>query len=198
MMQISDEAILEGIRLKSQFVVEVVYDHHFSKIRRYVLLNSGNDEDAEDIFQEGLMVIYQKIKNNNLVLTSSFGTFFISICKRLWLKKATRQASSQRLKHAASTGNFLHMEAWLDELQLNDEVLKLGLYQKHYLELPQDCKQVLSLFMEGFSIKEIADIVGYENEDYVKTRRFKCKELLKKNIKKDPQYRKYFYNDKNH
>jgi DNA-directed RNA polymerase specialized sigma24 family protein len=52
--------------------------------------------------------------------------------------------------------------------------------------------------MEGFSIKEIADIVGYENEDYVKTRRFKCKELLKKNIKKDPQYRKYFYNDKNH
>ncbi len=58
MIHYSDEAILEGLRLRSDFIINFIYKEYFPLIRFLVTENGGAEEDAEDIFQDGIIIIY--------------------------------------------------------------------------------------------------------------------------------------------
>ena len=75
MIHYSDEAILEGLRLRSDYIINFIYKEFFPLIRFLVTENGGAGEDAEDIFQDGIIIIYNKISLNELRLTSSFKTY---------------------------------------------------------------------------------------------------------------------------
>ena len=55
MIHYSDEAIIEGLRLRSDFIIRYIYQTDYPMIRYLVMSNSGSDEDAEDIFQDSLI-----------------------------------------------------------------------------------------------------------------------------------------------
>jgi len=189
MRHYSEEDILKGIYDGDKEVLKYVYDQYFPTIQVLIYRNSGKDEDAEDIFQDTLMIIYQKVKEDDLKLECSFKTFFYSISRNLWL---------QRLEKNKISGNpYTDIENFID---LSDEFLyeifdeeneKINLLQKHFLNLSDDCKKVLRLFLKKLTLKEIQEIMGFTTLKYTKTRKFLCKENLKKRIFKDPRYKKY-------
>ena len=72
---------------------------------------------------------------------------------------------------------------------------KLRLYQQHFLTLSNDCQKILILFMKKMSSKAIAEEMGFKNEKYAKTRKYLCKEELKKRIINDPKCQKFLSND---
>jgi hypothetical protein len=69
------------------------------------------------------------------------------------------------------------------------------LYQKHFKNISTDCQKILQLFFDKIPAKQIAHIMGFKSEQYVKTRKFKCKELLIERIKQDAEYKKVFEDD---
>jgi len=184
----TDDAIIEGLKKRDNGVIRYIYKEYYPTIKFLITTNSGTENDAEDVFQDALVVLYRKIARENLVLTSSFKTFLYSICRNLWLQKLDRRVFSSE---------FLEMED-LSELQDNilleqadEEQEKYRLFQQHFLKLSQDCQKVLRLFLKKTSLREIADIMGFKTEKYAKTRKFMCKEKLKNSIINDPFFKKY-------
>lgn len=193
MIHYSDEAIIEGLRLRSDYIIKYIYQELFPTIKYLVVKNSGNEEDAEDIFQDGLIVIFKKIKDNQLELSSSFRTYLYSVCRNLWLQKLSKR--KQFAREFSDVESFVDLPDRVMEEIYDDEVEKYRLYQQHFLTLNDDCQKVLLLFMKKLSLREIAVEMGYKTEKYAKTRKYLCKEELKKRIINDPKCHKFLSDD---
>ena len=193
MIHYSDEAIIEGLRLRSDYIIKYMYQEMFPMIRYLVVKNSGNDEDAEDVFQDGLIVVFKKIRDHELDLTCSFRTYIYSVCRNIWLQKLNKR--KQYAREFSDVESFVDLPDKVDQFQ-EEEMEKYRLYQQHFLTLGEDCQKVLLLFMKKQSLKEIAVEMGYKTEKYAKTRKYLCKEELKKRIINDPKCHKFLSDDK--
>jgi RNA polymerase sigma factor (sigma-70 family) len=194
MIHYSDEAIIEGLRLRSDYIIKYIYQELFPTIKYLVVKNSGNDEDAEDVFQDSLIVIFKKIRDNELELTCSFRTYLYSVSRNIWLQKLAR--SRQFAREFSDIENFVDLpDKVMDQLSDNEEMEKYRLYQEHFLTLGEDCRKVLLLFMKKMPLREIATEMGYKTEKYAKTRKYLCKEELKKRIINDPKCHKFLSDD---
>lgn len=193
MIHYSDEAILEGLRLRSDYIINFVYKEYFPLIKFLVHDNGGSGEDAEDIFQDGIIILYNKISLNELTLTCSFKTFMYSVCRNLWLQKLNkRKAIFDKLTDVEEFIDLpqdLLKEASLAEAEMH------RIIQIHFLALPDDCQKVLKLFLKNIPLRDIAGIMGFKTENYAKTRKYLCKEELKKRIADDPRSQKFLKND---
>lgn len=193
MIHYSDEAIIEGLRLRSDYIIKYIYQELFPTISFMVTKNNGNEEDAEDIFQDSLIIIFKKIRADELELSCSFRTYLYSVCRNLWLQKLGQRKQFSR--------EFGEVESYitLSEVAINErnheELEKFRLYQEHFLSLGGDCQKVLRLFMNKVSLRDIASEMGFKTEKYAKTRKYLCKEELKKRIINDPKCQKFLSND---
>ncbi len=193
MIHYSDEAIQEGLRLRSDYIINFIYKEYFPLIRFLVTENGGSGEDAEDVFQDGIIIIYNKISLNQLKLTSSFKTYMYSVCRNLWLQKLNkRKAIFDKLTDVEEYIDLpkdMLQEASLEEAELH------RIIQIHFLSLAEDCQKLLRLFTKNIPLREIASMLGYKTEKYAKTRKYLCKEELKKRIASDPRSQKIIKND---
>ncbi len=193
MVHLSDEAILEGVRLRSDYVINYIYRDFFPLIKFLVTKNGGTSEDAEDVFQDGIIIIYNMIIVGQLKLTSSFKTYMYSVCRNLWLQKLNkRKAIFDRLTDIEGYIDLpkdMLQEASYEETEMH------RLIQIHFLALPDDCQKVLRMFINKIPLREVAVVMGFKTEKYAKTRKYMCKEELKKRIANDPRSRKFIKND---
>lgn len=194
MIHYSDEAILEGLRLRSDYIINFIYKEFFPLIKFLVTENGGSGEDAEDVFQDGIIILYSKISLNQLTLTSSFKTYMYSVCRNLWLQKLNkRKAIFDKLtdvEEFIDLPKHMLQEASIEEAEMH------RIIQIHFLSLPEDCQKVLRLFIKNIPLREIAGIMGFKTENYAKTRKYLCKQDLKKRIADDPRSHKFLKNDK--
>jgi len=172
-----------GIARNDRSVLQKIYQESLPEVIKYIQKNSGNLADAKDVFQEGILVIYNKIKKEELVLTTTFHAYLFSICKNLWLKKL-RSKSWQALPLSTTWG--FAMEVDYDEQFLKSRKWKL--FNHKFSTLAEECRKVLQMLFNGQSGKEIASEMGY-TEDYAKRKKYKCKLSLIELIRKDPEYK---------
>ncbi|MCD4664880.1 MAG: sigma-70 family RNA polymerase sigma factor [Bacteroidales bacterium] len=182
-----DEEIINGLKNKDHETVRFFYRNYFESIHRLIIKNSGKTEDAEDVFQDSLMIIFKKCKNDELNLTCSLKTYVYAICKNLWLQRLQKKDFKKEELSENVESNAEPFE--LDE-DLQEET-KYNLYQKHFLELSKDCQKVLKLFLKKIKMEEITKIMRFSSIDYTKTRKYLCKKTLKEKILNDPEYMKY-------
>ena len=194
MIHYSDEAIAEGLRLRSDLIIRYIYQEYFPMIKYLITNNNGNEEDAEDVFQDGLVVVFKKIRARELVLTCSFRTYLYSVCRNLWLTKLKKR--NRYVSEFSDYEDFEQIAYTKNQQQDEAEQEKFGLYQKHFYTLGEDCKKVLLLFMKKMPLKQIASEMGYKTENYAKTRKYLCKEELKRRIINDPKCQKFLSDDK--
>lgn len=183
----SDQDILNGLRNKDRKMIRFVYTGYFRSIQRLIIKNSGNTEDAEDIFQDVMVILYKKIKNKKLKLTCSLKTYMYAICRNLWLQKLQNKDNSN-LELREVNGEHIKPFELNKDMQYEE---KYNLYQKHFLKLSDDCQEVLKLFLKKASLKEIANIMGFSSVDYAKTRKYLCKKNLIERILNDPECKKF-------
>ncbi|MCF8298738.1 MAG: sigma-70 family RNA polymerase sigma factor [Saprospiraceae bacterium] len=185
MKHYSDEEIIEGILLKDNTILQFIYDKFYAQIEFFVKENSGTDDDAQDIFQDATIIIYSKLKNNSLELSSSFISYLFAVCKLLWLKQLRNR---RKFKFKIE---FKEESMEIDEDIIEEKTIteRYKLYQLYFKELGDDCQKVLQMFLKKIPLKEIADEMGYKNEKYAKKRKYKCKEILLNKIKSDPNFK---------
>ena len=172
--QYSDQELIEGIINNDSLVIEFIYAENFHSIRHYVLLNNGSEDDAKDVFQESLILLYKKAKSSDLVLSSSLGTFLYSICRFLWLKELSNKKKKSIVENVEP--DIISDEKGIIEILERNE--RLSLYREKYEELSDDCKRILKMFLNNIPIKEITQAMGYHSDQHTKNRRFRCKKSL--------------------
>jgi RNA polymerase sigma factor (sigma-70 family) len=173
-------------RTSDNNVLEFVYKKYFPIVRFFVIKNSGTDEDAKDVFQESVILIYKRLKDESLDLTCSFKTYLYSVCRIQWL----RQLEKKKVRNEVVTDNqvFVHLDEDFEGLAAQQEQYRI--YQKHFQLLHKDCQEILQLFLKKVPLKEIALKMNIKSDKYLKKRKYSCKEALVKRIQNDPEYKR--------
>ena len=172
-----DLILLEGIAAEDKGSVEQLYRQYYLMIQSMVLANAGSKDDAADLFQETIIVLYEKVKNGNFELQCLLKTFLYSVARRLWLKKLQQQ---QR---------YMSQPDGLDEtVPVDDEMENhLKLQNDFYImesamsKVGEPCKSLLqAYYLQKKQMIAIAQEFGYTNADNAKTQKYKCLVRLKK------------------
>ncbi len=180
----SNETYLLAIRTNDAKVLRDLHGDFFPSIRRYVINNSGTEEDAKDIFMDVLEALLRKVKQEELVLTCKLNTFLTEIGARLWLKKLRRN----KFDAGVTTDDpvVLKFVAALETHVEKTEEFKL--YREKFRHLDRGCRQVLQLgIVENKSHDEITTITGH-SYDYSRKIRSKCLKKLISLIKGDVRF----------
>ena len=182
-MQNADYQYIEAIKKNDKKLVKELYKQFLPAVIKLVRSNKGNQEEARDIFQEALLIVYEKAQQANFVLTSSFKAYLLGICRYLWLRQLKKKYRSD-LTIEGDEGYTIKDDI---EILISEEE-KWRLLRQKFAQLGKDCQQVLQLFFDGHSLREIAQKMNY-TEKTAKWKKFSCKEKLSDLIKKDPRYR---------
>ncbi len=181
MHELTDDTLLELLRstnpVERNRGLTELYKNLYGGIARFVLNNSGTEEDAKDIFQEGLIVLYEKVVVPDFVQTSSLKTFLHAICRNLWLKRLRR---SNRKETPMSELQLLPIADWEDPHQGDQEEERRELVQHLLEQLGEGCRRLLVLFYyERRSMQEIANLLGLSNDRVAKNKKARCMNKLR-------------------
>ena len=183
--------LLEGIRAGDTATIRLLYREVLPGIKKYVVRNSGNESDAEDIFQDALMVVYEKATSGDLKLTSALSTYLFAVSKHLWYNVLRRRG---KVEHGADYEGLMP-EADNDVLTDIGKMEVNNLYQKHFLRLDEKCRKLLNLYFSSETTETIMQLTGYTHA-YVRKKKFECKQKLMNSIEKDPLYKELMGEDK--
>ncbi len=169
--------LLEGLATNDAKVISQLYKDNFGMIQSFIIQNNGTYDDARDVFQDAMIVLYDKSKDPNFELTVQLKTFLYSICRRLWLKKLQYQqkyvAPVESLQETVPVEEEIEQKEKLDmDFELMDVAMK---------SLGEPCKSLLeAYYIQKKHMTEIADEFGYTNADNAKNQKYKCLMRLKK------------------
>ena len=120
MKSLDNKIIIDGIFNQDQFVLKSIYVQFFPLIKSLVINNNGTEQDAKDVFQEGIIMIYRKIKEGNLNLTSPFKSYIYSVCRLIWIKQmANKKDNAEKLEIYKDFESVEEIE--VDEYEKNEQ-----------------------------------------------------------------------------
>lgn len=187
MRQYKEQQIIEAFKENKRDILSELYVETFPLILHFIKINNGVEDDARDILQEAFLIVFTKIKNDQLKLTSQFNTYIYSICRNLWLKQLRKQKKVNiRIIDVAQFKDKSY------EIDVNKENLlneQYFMYRSHYHSLTKICQEILSLFLKKKTYAEIAMELNLLSEEYARKKKYRCKETLLKRIKNDPNYK---------
>ena len=167
-----EEEVFARICKGDEAALEIVYKKYYKMMTKIVLSNSGTEDEAKDIYQDALVVFWQKSISGNLVLTSKMSTYIYSICQNLWRKELDRK---KRLAHEQKDGE-VHPD--------DDKIERAKIINECIGQLGETCRKVLTFYyFDGMSMQEIADKLGFANTNTAKTKKYKCKRKLDEMVK---------------
>ncbi len=180
----NNQSLIEGLRNHDKTTIKYIFDKFFPMIEHLVKKNGkGTRQDAEDLFMNALEVIYLKTKKESFKLSCAFSTLLFEICKRQWLKILKR-------KNRLSRVTFYDQKELIEQdfISALEQAERYQLYREKFEKLSEGCRKVLNMALEGTSMKEIAERMGFASKEYARKRKFKCKEKLLSLVRKDPRY----------
>lgn len=170
----NDAKIIEAIKKGDETAIEVLYKSNFRMMAKLIIRNNGSEDEAKDVFQDALIIFWQKVRSGELVLTSKISTYLYSICQNLWRKELVRK-SRESNDEVETTTDYVD----------TDRVERINAIRKCVNQMGDTCKQVLTLYyFDGVSMNDIADLLGFANSNTAKTKKYKCKQELDRIVKK--------------
>ena len=167
-----DSVVLERLSKGDEKALDYLYKKHYRMMTKLVLSNNGTEQEAMDIYQDALLVLWQKAIRGDLVLTSKISTFLYSICLNLWRKELDRKS---RLSNEVKDG---------ETFQTHDSEEKVKIVRQCIEELGDTCRKILTYhYFDGMSMPDIAKKMDFANTNTAKTKKYKCKKRLDSLIK---------------
>jgi RNA polymerase sigma factor (sigma-70 family) len=173
----SDARILEGIRRGDESALEALYAAHRRPITALVMRNNGTQDDADDVLQDALIILWERVRSGRYERTAAIGTFLYATARNLWLRRLAR--ARREVPGAIEEDAMQHdgpspleaMEADEDYTAVHEALNALG----------DPCRTLLVLFYwEDASMEEVARQLGFANAATAKSKKYQCKEQLKR------------------
>jgi len=175
----NDPKIIELIRTgRNDSALNTLY-RHFPLLQKMILSKGGSRDDAEDIFQEALIILVKKVRQDNFQLTAKLSTYLFSVCRFLWKDEQKKRRPSVFLDPDTGPAGF-------DEQELSAAVAeesRAQLAERVLHELKDRCRELLIHFYEGqLKLRDIATQMGYSSENTAKSQKYKCLENAKNRL----------------
>ncbi|MGE9314147.1 RNA polymerase sigma factor [Niabella sp. CJ426] len=170
--------LLKGLARNDKKSVEMIYSQNYNLVQALVVNNNGTIDDAKDIFQEAMMVLYDKARSGSFELNCQIRTYLYSVARRLWLKKLNQ--SNRRTTDFDDT-NETQIAVDGDVVEHEQKDAEFEMMHSAISTLGEPCKSLLEAFyFKNNSMQEIAESFGYTNAENAKTQKYKCLMRLKK------------------
>lgn len=180
--KISDKALLEGILNQDDKTLNWLYDNYFQTVKNHVLKNSGNTDDASDVFQDTIIALYSQVRDHSLELTTDLKGYFFGIARNMW---------SMTLRQHKETQDFIpDIPAEEDDSESNERMFE-RIVSRAFQKLKPDLQEVLNLFSDGDSYEDIARKMDLKNDIYARRKKYLGKEALMDLVKEDSEYQEY-------
>jgi RNA polymerase sigma factor (sigma-70 family) len=173
----NEKDLLEGLARNDRESIEQIYSANYSMVQTLIINNNGSADDARDIFQETMIVLYEKARSGAFELNCLLKTYMYSVARRLWLKRL--QQTQKYVSADSKTFETVDVE---EEIEVHDQRnADFHSMEKAMAGLGEPCKSLLEAFyLQKKSMTEIADHFGYTNADNAKNQKYKCLTRLRK------------------
>jgi RNA polymerase sigma factor (sigma-70 family) len=150
--------------------LEYLYTRTWPVVRQYVKQQQGTEEDAKDVLQDAMIIFFEKVVHDQLVLTAAPVTYLAAISKNRW-----RQEMEKRSRQLFSPDNPEPQPAEPDAASAN---------LMHFVDqLGEKCRDILVQFYYfGQRLEKIAYRHGYGSIRSATVQKFKCLERLRKKV----------------
>lgn len=189
---LSDDDLLIGLATGSDAALTQLYRRYFPMVLHLVVNNSGSEDDAKDIYQETLIVLYEKVSADSLELNCQLKTYLYSVSRRLWLKQLSKRSRATNGRtdggRNGSDGDGTYfsdaeipapVEDDLEAHEARDR--QFDLMADSLGKLGEPCRTLLEdFYIRHFSMQQITEKFGYTNADNAKTQKYKCLTRLKR------------------
>jgi RNA polymerase sigma factor (sigma-70 family) len=182
----SEREIIESIRSGQNFneVIRHLYQVNYRKVVAYIMQNNGNEEDAQDNFQEVMITFVEVVKQEKFRGESSVSTFLLALTRNIWLNELKKRGRSQlrdeKFEKSRSRVDE-DISKFLTHRELRTEVMDL------LGTIGNTCKKILlAFYYENLSMKEILQQLDYENEQVVRNKKYKCLKQLEQMLSAKP------------
>ncbi len=178
----TEQHLLEGLARGERSATEQIYRQQMKVVRSWIVQSGGSENDASDVFQEAMVILYEKAQQEDFRLTCKIGTYLFAICKHLWYKRL--QHKQKQLGILPDNVGNDGQDDWAYEDDLKTHLER----EEHYnqlnnalAQLGEPCSSLLRAFYhKGKTMQEIAAAFGYTNPDNAKTQKYKCLNRLRK------------------
>ncbi|HET9278810.1 MAG TPA: sigma-70 family RNA polymerase sigma factor [Flavitalea sp.] len=176
-IEVNETALLQGLARNDRSAIETIYTQQYTMVQTLIINNNGTAEDARDVFQEAMIVLYEKARSGSFELNCQLKTYVYSVCRRLWLKRL------HQLQKYVPNANGLEETVSVDEdMEVHDQRNSDFMMMERALSsIGEPCKSLLEAFyLQKRNMTEIAGTFGYTNADNAKNQKYKCLLRLKK------------------
>src|SRR5690606_27488155 len=82
-----DHQLLNALAAGDRDAAERVYMQHHKMVMGWIVQRGGEIADAEDVFQEAMVVLFEKAQSASFRLSCKIGTYLCAVSKHVWYKK---------------------------------------------------------------------------------------------------------------
>lgn len=164
--------------------IELLYQKVLPQLKKYVSSNSGDQQNAEDLFHDSLLKMIVKVRHNELAEDTDACAYLYTMARNSWVTKAKRDL---KMQWTSEMGSLDRVDLTQPEVG-NDE--KAAFMEEVLTSLGETCKELLKLtFYLDHSLKEAAEIMGLSGSDVAKTYQYRCKKKLFNKVKDNKAFR---------
>ncbi|MCC3153395.1 sigma-70 family RNA polymerase sigma factor [Hymenobacter sp. BT770] len=154
-----------------------LYRRAFPLVRRHVQRHSGSAQDAQDVFHDALLLLYEQAVGGTLELRASASTYLVGISRNLWHHELRRRARHPLAPLEAETAQLV--------ADAPDATAETAAGVLDYVErLGEKCKSILlSFYYFGQPLEQIAAAHQYRSVRSATVQKFKCLERLRQAVR---------------
>ena len=139
---LTEQVLIRGLSVNDKSAVEIIYSDNYGVIQNLILNNNGSEEDAKDIFQEALIVLYEKSKSVEFELNCQIKTYLYSVSKRLWLKRLQKNSRYELQSNGFEETVYVEDDIGVHEKRNNE----YGMMEFAMSHIGEPCKSILEAY----------------------------------------------------
>lgn len=165
----TDQEIIECLRNRRyQKALNGLYNI-LPSVKKHITANSGTTDDAKDIFQDALVVLYKKAQSKDFVLSVPLKTYLQATVKNLWLQELRRR---NKMPVDPTPSDIVDVSP--------EEGRNFDLATAAFNLLGEKCRKLLMLFyFNKKSFRQIATALAFGDEKTAKNQKYRCLQKAK-------------------
>lgn len=175
-----DAKLLDMMKRGDEEALTVIYHQNRKAITSFVLRNSGAADDAEDVLQESVIILWERVRNGRFEQSAKLGTFLFAVAKNVWSRKRMKKFREPATEFEGDRIDSAE-PSQLDEMIDSERSRAVAAAME---VLGEPCRTLLTLYYwDEYSQEEIATEMGFANAATVKSKKYTCKKMLERILK---------------
>ena len=165
--------IIEDVAAERKAFFMDIYQKAFPLVARYVSSMGGSFEEAKDVFQDALVIYYEKRTTAPVELQYSEKAYLLGIAKHLWSRK-----NNSKQRHTTLDDSFEIAAAENEPASSTEKLMEL------LNTAGQKCMELLRAFYyDKLPLQKISGLFGFSGTRSATVQKYKCLEKIRDTVK---------------